>query len=324
VEEEVVVEEVERPLAEDERRRRWWPWLLAVLLVIGGLALALALTRPARVKVPNVVGSQLVTGKAVLENAGFHVGVTRVTTDKPVDNVLRQDPQPFTKADKGSTVSLTVSNGPGQAQVPGVDNLSRKQARQALAKAGFKVTVQDEPSDGVRRGFAIRTQPAAGAQLNKGSTVTLFVSSGPSQVSVPDVSGQSQDAAAAALANAGLKVTTTEQDSTRDPGTVLAQRPQAGTSVDRGTLVTLTVARQPTQVSVPDVTGQDLAAARGALSNAGLRAGVSRQDVTARSDDGKVISQDPAGGTKVSRGSAVNLTVGRFRPTTTPTTPTPP
>jgi len=325
VEEEVVVEELE-PVAivGDRGRRGAWAWALAVLLLLGALVLAFALTRPAQVKVPNVVGSQLVTGKAVLENAGFHVDVTRVTTDKQVDNILRQDPQPFTKTDKGSTISLTVSNGPGQALVPGVDKLARKQAQQKLEQAGFKVAVEEEASNRVGRGVATRTAPARGAQVSKASTVTLFISSGPKPVSVPDVTGQSQDAATAALANAGLKISTSEQESTRDPGTVIAQNPQAGTTVDPGTLVVVTVARAVKQIPVPPVTGQDLASARSKLSGRGLRTSVSRQDVTDRADDGKVVSQDPGSGSKVDQGSTVTVTVGRFRPTTTtPTTPTP-
>ena len=324
VEEPVVVEERVVYPEDEERRRRRWPWLLALLLVLAGLILAFALTRPAEVRVPKVVGFQLVTGKAVLENRGFHVNVTRVTTDRPVDNIIRQDPQPATKVDEGSTVSLTVSNGPGQALVPAVDNLTSKQARQKLAQAGFKVAVQTEASTRVKKGFATRTAPASGQQVNKGSLVTLFVSSGPPAVRVPDVTGQSQDAATAALTNAGLKATTTQRDSSRDPGTVLAQTPQAGTTVDPGTVVTLTVARQPKQTSVPDVTGRDLASARRALSAVGLKTAVAREDVTDRTDDGKVVSEDPPGGSKVNNGSTVTLSVGRFRPTTTPTTPTPP
>ena len=323
VEEQLVVEEVEPAPVDDERRRRWWPWLLALLLVLGGLALAFAVTRPPQLKVPNVVGSQLVTGKAVLENAGFRVDVTRVTTDKPVDNIIRQDPQPATKVDKGATISLTVSNGPGQALVPGVDNLTRKQARRRLEQTGFKVTVQQEPSPRIKRGIATRTLPPAGMQVNKGSLVTLFISSGPPQVSVPEVTGQSRDAASAALAAVGLRVATTEQESSRAAGTVLAQTPRGGTAVDPGSVVTITVARAPRQATVPEVTGRGLSAARSALRQAGLSASVSREDVSDRSDNGTVIAQDPAGGTKVRPGSTVNLTVGRFRPTPTPTTPPP-
>ena len=324
--EEVVVEE-RAPPPDEERRRRRWPWLLAVLLVLAGLALGFALTRPPQIKVPNVVGSQLVNGKAVLENAGFRVDVTRVTTDQPVDNVIRQDPQPATKVEKGSTVSLTVSNGPGQAPVPGVDNLTRKQAQRKLEQTGFKVIVQREPSTRIKEGVATRTSPAAGIPVNKGSAVTLFISSGTPQVRVPDVSGQTREAASAALTSAGLRAVTTERESSRDPGTVLTQSPRAGTTVDVGAVVTITVARAPKpirQISVPYVTGRNLAAARSALASAGLRTSVSREDVTERSDDGRVISQTPAGGSRVNRDTTVTLTVGRFRPEPTSTTPTRP
>jgi beta-lactam-binding protein with PASTA domain/tRNA A-37 threonylcarbamoyl transferase component Bud32 len=306
----------------DEGHRRRWPWIAAALLVLAALAavfLILGPLSPKKVQVRNVVGTKLSVGKAILENQGFKVQVTPVVSPQERDQILRQDPQPNTKADEGSTVSLTVSGGPGQASVPGVDGLTQSQARRKIAAVGFKVSVSREASESVPSGTATRTAPPAGTQIDKGTTVTLFISSGPQSVTVPSVVGQSQDTASAELANVGLKVSITQQDSTTEnPGTVLSQDPAAGSQAGRGSTVTITVARQPQQVTVPNTVGQGQSAALTALADAGLTPIVGPPEaVTNRAEDGKVLAQAPSGG-KVKRGTRVTITVGQFTPVTTP------
>jgi serine/threonine-protein kinase len=314
------------PERDDEHRRRRWPWIAAVLGVLAALAAVFLILGPLstnRVQVPQVVGTQLVFGKAILENKGFKVQVTTVVSDQQRDKILRQDPQPNTKVDEGSTVSLTVSGGPGQASVPSVDGLTQSQARKKIEAAGFKVTVSREASDTIPQGTVTRTAPPAGTQIDKGSTVALFVSSGPQKVTVPSVVGQSQDAASAELSNLGLKVSIVQQDSaTETEGTVLSQDPGAGSLAARGATVTLTVARQPQQVTVPNTVGQSQSSALSALADAGLTPIVGGiQPVTNQAQDGKVVAQDPRGG-KAKRGTKVTITVGQFTPPpTTPTTP---
>ena len=208
VEEPVAEEEEGEPPPDDERRRRW-PWIAGVLGVLAALAAVFLILGPlssTRVQVPQVVGTPLVVGKAILENKGFDVQVTTVVSPQRRDLILRQDPQPGTKADKGSTVSLTVSGGPGQAIVPSVDGLTQSQARRKLQALGFKVSVSREASDSIPAGIATRTVPPTGTQIDRDSAVTLFVSSGPRRVTVPAVVGQSQDSASVELANRGLKV----------------------------------------------------------------------------------------------------------------------
>ena len=253
------------PEEDRQRRRRRVMAILAgiaLLLIAGGL-LAFFLTRGAtQVAVPDVVGGQLSTAAAQLHNKGFAVDVQRVTNDAPRDRVLREDPQPGAKVDEGSTVTLTVSDGPGDAPVPDVTNLPGGQARKALQRAGFAVITQQEPSDTIDRGRATRTSPPGGSLSQLKSSVTLFLSSGPAQVAVPDVTGQSESAATAEISNAGLRTDITEQESDQPQGTVLRQDPVGGVKVAKGSTVTIVVAKAPTQATVPDVTGQDEAAAR--------------------------------------------------------------
>src|SRR5262249_57863761 len=110
------------------------------------------------------------------------------------------------EAEKGSTVTLEVSDGPGTVNVPSVAKLPQKEAIRQLQHADLKVSTNDEPSDEVDDGLAIRTVPRAGTEVTRGTRITLFISSGPEQVTVPDVKGLSRDSAEQQLEQADLRV----------------------------------------------------------------------------------------------------------------------
>jgi serine/threonine-protein kinase len=306
---------------EDRRRRRIMAIVaaIALLLIAGGL-LAFFLTRTETKPVPNVVGTQYPAAYTVLRNAGFNVQRNGVTSDTaPRDRVLREDPQPGTKLKPGATITLTVSDGPGSATIPDVTNLPAVQARKALEKQGFAVTLAREASDTIERGRAIRTTPPGGSQAERKTNVTLYVSSGPAQVTVPDVTGQSTSAATSALSNAGLRTSVTEEQSTaQQPDTVLRQDPAGGSKVAKGTTVTIVVAKAPAQVTVPSVVGQDQASAEQRLGAAGFNVSTQTRPVTDPAQDGMVVAQRPGGGTRADKGSTVTIVVGQA---TTPTTP---
>ena len=310
--------EGEEPPEEEERKRRRWLWILLALLLLAAIALAamalgkFGLFAPDKTKLPNVVGTQLSAAATILENRGFKVETQSVISDQPKDRVLKQNPQPGTEVEKGSTVTLRVSGGPGNAIVPGVENQPRREAERRVKAAGFKVQFSEEPSERVASGRATRTTPPAGSQLEKNSTVTVFISTGPPQVSVPAVTGQNQDSATAELINAGLRVDVEQRDSDRQAGTVLSQSPAAGVEVDKGTTVTITVARESNEIPVPNTVGREEGAALSALNAAGFTPIVRTQSVTNQSQDGRVIFQSPSGG-RAPRGSRVTITVGQFQ-----------
>jgi eukaryotic-like serine/threonine-protein kinase len=249
------------------------------------------------------------------------VQVDRVTSDAPRDRVLREDPQPGNKVDEGSTITLTVSDGPGQATVPDVTNLGAGQARKALEKAGFQVTTERETSDTIDKGRATRTSPPGGSLAERKSTIRLFVSSGPAQVTVPNVTGQSESSASSEISNAGLRTDIAEQESDQPEGTVISQDPAAGTNVAKGSTVTLVVAKAPAQATVPDVTGESEDVANQRLSAAGFDVSSQTRTVSDPAQDGIVVSQRPSGGSRAGKGSTVTIVVGQA---TTPTTPAPP
>jgi serine/threonine-protein kinase len=312
-----------RPHPEDEGPgRRWWLFAIAALLAVGILLALLLLLRGDEVTVPNVVGSDLATAQSRLQSEGFSVDTVARTSDRPQREVLGQDPEPGARADEGSVVTLTVSDGPGRATVPDVEGQGEREAKRRLEDAGFEVRSRERTSDSVPRGDVIGTQPGAGSQVERGSTLVLLVSSGPQRAAVPNVVGQTQESASSALTAAGFEVTVEQrEDEDARPGTVLSQSPAAGEQADRGAAVTIVVAQEPEQVSVPSVVGEDQATAIERLTEAGLR--VREQSVTVddEAQEGTVVQQDPSGG-RARRGSTVTIGVGSFTPPPEPTTPT--
>jgi eukaryotic-like serine/threonine-protein kinase len=307
------------PAAEPQQRRRRWPWFTIGLLTLAlaGFLLFLGLSgvlAPEKVEVPRVTGQQLVDARAELEQAGFEVAETRVRSGQPLDQVIDQDPNAGEEADEGATVTLEISNGPGTVRVPSVARLPQKQAIDDLQDADLRVTAEHQSSDQIDAGFAIRTVPRAGEEVERDTRVTLFVSTGPEQVTVPDVIGLSGDSAESSLAAEGFGVAVQEQESAEPEGEVIAQSPGGGTEVDRGTTVTITVSTGIEQVDVPNVIGLSPRDAEGQLGSAGLTAVRSEADVTDPDQDGVVIDQRPGAGVELDEGAQVVIIVGVLRP----------
>jgi eukaryotic-like serine/threonine-protein kinase len=309
------------PLAPRARRRPpWWAWALILLaLALGALGIFL-LARPHRVAVPAVVGRDVQAATAKVQAAGFDARVVRIASSRPVDRVLAQDPRAGARARKGSTVTLRVSAGPGTVAVPGVAGMSVEQATGALADQGLVVDRIVKRADGsVPSGSVIRSSPAAGQRVAKGSAVTLAVSTGPRQVTVQDVGGQPEAAARKALSAKGFQVTTTQQVSQDKPaGTVLSQSPAAGATADPGATIALVIAQAPPQVRVPQLVGRPASDAVDALTSAGFEPRESMRAVTDQAQDGVVLEQRPAAGSKLAKGAPVRIFVGQFQQTTTP------
>ena len=312
---------------EDERSRRPWLWLL-VLLALAAIAIGAYLTlRPERLIVPDVIGRQSATASQILQNRGFEVDIVSVTNpDVERDRVAGQDPSPGSRAPEGSVVSITVSTGPGEAPVPAVEGMPRRQAEDEVREAGFRVEVEQEFSDDVPRGRVIEASPPPGTALERGSRVTLTVSRGVEQIAVPDVVGESEANARSALEGAGLRVGAVSQRVSEDaePGTVLEQSPGAGERVDDGSAVDLVVAEGPPEAAIPDVLELSEDEARSELEAAGFSVRVREEDTTVEAEDGMVLDQSPAAGEQRPEGSRVTVVVGRFTPEPTATaTPTP-
>jgi serine/threonine-protein kinase len=307
----VVVEEEPR---ERDRPSRWLYWGLGLLVLALIAVMAYAFTRPEKVDVPRVTGLQLAQARERLDKAGFDtVEVERERSFADVDRVLRQDPDAGEAAAQEDPVTLFVSDGPGKVRVPSVRNTPQERAIKDLDKVGLKVTADPMPSDTVKKGFAIGTSPRAGAEVDRGARIRLFVSSGPERITVPDVVGVTRETAESRITGLGLEVTveTEETDEAQD-GEVVRQTPEGGTQADRGDEVTIVVAQEPEQVSVPNVEGLSQADAVAALRDAGLQPTVRERATEDEAEDATVLEQRPGAGTDVDAGDSVILIVGKF------------
>jgi len=315
----------------DDRRRGWrvWPWIVLGLLIAAVVAGALLFAGERnKVAVPGVIGAPAAQARTLLEQRGFQVDVVRKKSVQPVDQVIQQDPGPGAKVKKGSTVGLTVSDGPPDAVVPDVEDLPLKVALRQLRKKGFVPDINQKTSDTVQKGLVISTTPAGGTVLAQGERVRVDVSGGVAKFAAPNVVGLGQSAAESALENKDLVPVVQEQESDQPQGNVLQQSPPAGTSVSKGDRVTITVSKGPGAVSVPDTVGLTRGDARGELQAAGFNVQVKTRTSTDPADDDIVLDQRPGNGTQLKKGRTVVIYVGQYKApppdtgtTTTPTTP---
>jgi serine/threonine-protein kinase len=195
-------------------------------------------------EVPNVVGLGRRAARRTLTEAGFKVRERRVPDDtvKP-DHVVRQTPSGNSTGERGQSVAIEVSSGPAQGVVPDVVGKTEDDARAVLEGAGFSVTVTPKEDPTAKAGTVLDQNPAKGAAAARGTPVTITVAAVPSKVEVPGVVGATQNTATATLSGKGLKVVVkdTPVDSPDTDGLVQTQTPAAGTTVDGGSTVTITV-----------------------------------------------------------------------------------
>jgi beta-lactam-binding protein with PASTA domain len=278
----------------------------AVILVVS--------SGPASVTVPSVVNLTQAAASAAIVGAGLTVGSVTTAGSSSVasGSVISQNPSAGASAASGSTVNLTLSTGPVLVSVPIVTGLSRTAASAAISGAGLVVgAVSSQSSSSVPSGEVISEGPPAGTLVDVGSAVSFVVSTGPAQVTVPNVVGLSQASATTMITGDSLALgnVSTGSSATIVAGDVISESPSAGTSVSPGTTVSLIVSTGPPTVAVPNVVSLTQASAATAVVGAGLIVGTVTSQSSTSVAVGVVISESPLAGTLVVDGSAVNLMV---------------
>ena len=204
---------------------------------------------------------------------------------------------------------LTQPDETTQVQVPDVVGEDFETAERALTNDGFTVLDPVEKTDpDAPEGEVIAQDPAGGSDADKGAEVTLTVSSGPDQVTIPQLTGFSYQEAKQLLESDkyGLEVKKNEQQSSAPENEVINSNPPGGSKVDKGATVTLLVSQG--QATVPNVVGMDVDDAENALENAGLKASTNEES-SDTVPEGQVIAQSVPQGQQRPRGSTVELTV---------------
>ncbi|CAB4660775.1 unannotated protein [freshwater metagenome] len=200
-----------------------------------------------QVAVPDVTTKSQTDATNALQTAGFKVSVKNVANDTiPANQVFEQTPKGNTNADKGSTVEITVSTGIGDATVPDVVGRTQAAAESLLKTNNFIPEVKEAASDTVAKGTVISQSPSANAKATKNSVVTITVSTGAGDVSIPNVVGLNAASASNQLGQAGFTVTTKSQSNATVPaGNVISTNPTAGTKAAKGSSVEILVSTGP-------------------------------------------------------------------------------
>lgn len=252
--------------------------------------------------VPDVVG--LPYREAARRLEPFTVSREVVRSRLPSGQVVDQDPRPPAQRPAGAEIRLVVSDG-SLVLVPRVERGTLESARAVLGEVELRVEV-DEQEGELAPGIVATQEPAAGAEVPRGSTVRVAVSTG---LPVPDVVGRAVGDAATVLDR--FEVEQSAVPSREPEGQVIDQSPRPPARAAAGTIVRLSVS-DGSRLLVPPVAGVALASAREVLAESGLQAEVEEQD--SELEPGLVATQAPDAGTEVLRGSIVRLVVSRGLP----------
>lgn len=258
------------------------------------------------VTVPNVINYTQEDAEATLQNAGFEVEYGNPVTDETIEEgcVVDQTPDGNREAKEGSTVKLTLSKGPEpieQVEVPNLTDMTRAEAESALKGIKLKCQVHEEAND-AEKGKVFKQSRNTGEMVDEGTTIEIWVSTGPDEINVPGVLGMSEAEASNTLTNAGFKVSI-EAGSYSDSyaqGTVMAQS-VTGTAKE-GTEITLTISKGPEpkqKVNAPYYVGQSAATAIKDLKALGFAVTVNGPQ------DGVVTAQSASG--SLDKGASITL-----------------
>lgn len=207
-----------------------------------------------QILVPGVTSMLPQDARILIEGQGlvYREGPREFSPDVPDGRIVRQAPAAGTAVRPGGAVTVTVSRGPETVRVPEVRDVPLTVAEARLNDAGLNHDVKEVFSSTIREGLVIQQEPAPGATVNRGTTVTLTVSKGRERVAVPNVVGQAEDKAQKAIQQAGLRnypfVNFQGHDQLPDNvlrrvcvGCVLSTTPAPGEMVELGTEIRMAV-----------------------------------------------------------------------------------
>ena len=218
--------------------------------------------------------------------------------------------------------------GGEEIEAPDFKGMTMQQAQNLAEQMDIKVKEGDEViSDEIDKGLIVSQTPDPGSTIKTGSTITVNISKGLGDGSVPDLTGKMKDDLSDYLEAAGFKlgaVTTKESD--QPEGTVLSQNPKAGSEVEKGTAIDVVVSDgSKAKATVPYMVGKSLSEAENALAGEGLKAGKVSYDYSSTYAEGEVMWQQYDAGAMIDKGSSVKLRVSKGpEPTTTTVAPTEP
>ncbi|MFD6315245.1 Stk1 family PASTA domain-containing Ser/Thr kinase [Streptomyces nigra] len=207
----------------------------------------------------------------------------------------------------------TASND--SVAVPSLIGETQDSAKELLANVDLKLgEVKQDECENQPRGKICSQSPDSKEEVDKGSAIDVVVSTGAPKVTVPSVIGISLEDAREKLEGDDFQFTIkteTREVSAEEPGTVLDQDPQRGEEVEKGSTITLTVAKEQVQSTVPDVVGRTCDEAKAQMQDSDLTGNCTEVETQDPNQVGKVISTSPTAGSKVDKNSTVTIQIGK-------------
>ncbi len=288
---------------------------IAAIAVIAALAFAITGGLGGGDKVPNVIGQTQEAAVQTIEKAGYTVGT--VTEDYDAETVAgrvcKQDPEADSDLEKGGKINIVISKGVKKGSIPNLSGMTSEQAEKALKDAGLKAQYAGNEASDADKDTVSRQDPAAGKEVDEGTTVKYWISTGPEDTSVPNVVGSDQASAKAQLESAGftVQVETGDYSDKYGEGIVMSQSPNGG-KLEKGGTVTITVSQgqdpEKNKVTVPSVTGMSQSEAINTLLSYNLAYALDTASAGSGTP-GTVAKQSVTAGKKVDSGTVVTIYV---------------
>lgn len=216
------------------------------------------------------------------------------STPEPTSAVARQSEEP-------------VSTPESKTQVPQIKGLTQEQAQSMLDSAGLDYKFESIESDEVEPGQVISTTPAIGSEVSKGDTITVYVR----ESQLPSLWGMTAEEAEAAIKEAGFipkRGSDVYSEQTQE-GKVAYTDPKQGENVSVGSTITYYISKGAETVKVPDLLGKTKSQAKSALEKVGLKLGSTSSSYSDNFAKNKVCVQSKSSGTKVKKGTKVDITM---------------
>ncbi|MFH8465117.1 Stk1 family PASTA domain-containing Ser/Thr kinase [Streptomyces sp. NPDC017991] len=206
--------------------------------------------------------------------------------------------------------------GDNTFDAPNFVNRTLTDAKQMASNRELELTINKKPCENTPKDSVCDQTPAAKTEVKKGDTITLTVSTGAPKVAVPNVIDDPVDTATKKLEGEKyeFEVKTESKESSEDPGTVLDQDPSSGEEVEKGSTITLTVAKKKEQSTVPDVGGQSCDQAKAQMDQNDLTGTCTEVETDDDNLVGKVVSTSPQAGSPADPGSTVTIQIGKAKP----------
>ncbi|MEU1934817.1 Stk1 family PASTA domain-containing Ser/Thr kinase [Streptomyces coeruleorubidus] len=188
---------------------------------------------------------------------------------------------------------------------------TKQNAERLATNRDLELSFTNKPCEDQAKGNVCSQDPKAGVDVKKGDTISLVVSTGAPKVTVPDVTGLTYEKAQAELEDKGFQVDQKTEESDRTPGVVIEQDPKGDTDQEKGSTITLTVAKEAEKSTVPDVLGQSCDQAKTQMTASNLVGNCTEVETDDDNQVGKVIATTPQAGTSVDKNSSVNIQIGK-------------